>query len=85
VDVYELGLFLPEQPYKFPSRIARPDNILHQRHPLEDGIPFDLGIASPVRNYVMAAQYQELTLLFKGDVFASGLLVRVVDEENVHV
>jgi hypothetical protein len=83
--MYELGLFLPEQPGKFPTSITRPDNILHQRHPLKDGIAFDLGIASTVRNYVMAAQYEELTLLFKGDVFASGLLVRVVDEENVHI
>jgi hypothetical protein len=84
VDMYELRLLLQEEPGKLFSGIGGPDNVLYQRQPLKNGIIFNLQVASAVGHHVMAAPNEELTLLFKGDVFAAGSLVGVVNEDNIH-
>jgi hypothetical protein len=84
VDVNQVRRFSREELSEFLSRIRGPDNALYQHRALQSRELFHLVIAALVGSHMVARALQIFPFLLENDVFAACLLIRIVNQENLH-
>ena len=85
VNVDHVGSVFAKQFSDISMRIRRPHRMLRELQATNSGVPFRLPVVAPICNNFVPAALQELAFLLENDVFAAGLLVRTVDEEDLHL
>ena len=79
-----VGPVLAKQFCDVSMRIRRPHRMLRELQATYAGVLFRLPVIAAIDNDFVPGALQERTLLLKDNVFATGLLVRTVDEEDLH-
>jgi hypothetical protein len=85
MDVDKIRTVLSEQFRHFPSRLRRPDDLGSESQPAEQGLGVNFPIAAAIDNHLVSLVFEHLPFLLEYDVLASGLLVRVVYNQDFHV
>jgi len=84
VDVNNVRRFSRQELSEFLSRIRGPDNALYQHRALQSRELFHFVIAALVGSHMVARALQIFLFLLENDVFAACLLIRIVNQEDLH-
>jgi len=84
VYVNQFRPFPVNQAHHFVARVTCPNRPFCKTQAAHGGIIVDLRIATLVNDYLMAMAPEELNFLFKHHLFATILLIRVVNEDYFH-
>jgi len=84
MDVDEIWFFAPQHICKIAPYVAGPNGPLHQAKPFNARIGLDLKVTPAIRYDRMPFFLQKLPLLVKHKILAPWLLIRVMDNGDLH-
>jgi hypothetical protein len=84
MDVDNIRSLGAQQFGKLVLSVAIPDRLLQKHQSLDAGVGVRLKIASAVQHNLVSSVLQHMTFLVEYDVFAAGLLVMTMNENDLH-
>ena len=80
MHMYYVGLEVAEQSCKLKAGVRRPDGSLRQADFSNTTVLVRFPITPAVERHLVPRAFEQVTLLIENNVFAAGLLIRVVDQ-----